>query len=55
AFMAHLLRGRKIPGSKPDSTVNPPCKSYVGDQMPSRWCGADVSGWGVSYGVNLDI
>ncbi|GBM81272.1 hypothetical protein AVEN_84686-1 [Araneus ventricosus] len=42
------LRGRIVPGSKPDSTADPLCMGPVArkiirsDQTASRWCGAEV-------------
>ncbi|GBM52545.1 hypothetical protein AVEN_130295-1 [Araneus ventricosus] len=43
------LRGRWVPGSKPDSTEVSPvyvdllyAKSCTVDQMPSCWCGAEA-------------
>ncbi|GBM58564.1 hypothetical protein AVEN_74802-1 [Araneus ventricosus] len=41
--------GRRVPGSKPDSTEDPPymkpvaCQIIRSGQPPSRWC--DVEGW----------
>ncbi|GBM11712.1 hypothetical protein AVEN_75661-1 [Araneus ventricosus] len=42
------LWGRRVPGSKPDSTEDPPCMGLVAHQMvrnsqtSSRWCGAKM-------------
>ncbi|GBO43466.1 hypothetical protein AVEN_242382-1, partial [Araneus ventricosus] len=42
------LLDRRIPGSKPDSTEDPPCMGPVArsiirsGQTSSRWCGAEV-------------
>ncbi|GBM78526.1 hypothetical protein AVEN_260452-1 [Araneus ventricosus] len=42
------LWGRRAPGSKPDSTEDPPCIEPVARyiirscQTPSRWCGVEV-------------
>ncbi|GBO09907.1 hypothetical protein AVEN_104445-1 [Araneus ventricosus] len=42
------LRGRRAPGSIPDSTKDPPCMGPVArqtirnGQTPSRWCGAKI-------------
>ncbi|GBN18088.1 hypothetical protein AVEN_182766-1 [Araneus ventricosus] len=42
------LWGRRVPGSKPDSTEDPPCTGpaarYIirSGQTPSRWCGVEA-------------
>ncbi|GBM49041.1 hypothetical protein AVEN_120644-1, partial [Araneus ventricosus] len=38
------LRGRRVPGSKPDSTKDPPCmEPVISNGQPSfRWCGVEV-------------
>ncbi|GBM27302.1 hypothetical protein AVEN_222378-1 [Araneus ventricosus] len=49
------LLGRRVPGSKPDSTEEPPCnwvhvKNPSGPNVP-RWCGVEVWRWGATSGV----
>ncbi|GBN82229.1 hypothetical protein AVEN_160612-1 [Araneus ventricosus] len=52
-------RSRWVLGSKPDFSENPsffgPVKAYVGSQMSSRWCGAEVWKGGASPDVVLVI
>ncbi|GBL88514.1 hypothetical protein AVEN_159100-1 [Araneus ventricosus] len=53
--------GRRNPGSKPDSTGDPPCKGRAvrqpihSDQKPSRQCGTEVWRGIASEGVVLVI
>ncbi|GBM51918.1 hypothetical protein AVEN_1502-1 [Araneus ventricosus] len=55
------LWGRRAPGSKPDSTEDPPrmgpaARQIIGNgQTPSRSCGVEVWRGGVSSGVVLII
>ncbi|GBL89048.1 hypothetical protein AVEN_255191-1 [Araneus ventricosus] len=54
------LRGRRVPGSKPDSTEEPPCKWVWCTLNPSGpnflvWCGAEVRRGGASSSVVLVI
>ncbi|GBN09386.1 hypothetical protein AVEN_177275-1 [Araneus ventricosus] len=53
--------GRRAPGSKPDSTEDPPCMGPAARQIirsgqtPSRWRGVEVWRGGASSGVVLII
>ncbi|GBN83169.1 hypothetical protein AVEN_163939-1 [Araneus ventricosus] len=55
------LWGRRIPGSKPDYTEDPPCMGPVARQIirsgqtSSRWCGVEVWRGCASSGVVLVI
>ncbi|GBN40809.1 hypothetical protein AVEN_16221-1, partial [Araneus ventricosus] len=51
------LRGRRAPGSKPDSTEDPPCMGPAvrqiirSGQTPSRWCGVEPWRGGANPGA----
>ncbi|GBN16142.1 hypothetical protein AVEN_22442-1 [Araneus ventricosus] len=53
--------GRRVPGSRPDSTEDPPCMGPVvrqiirSGQTSSRWCSVEVWRGGASSGVVLVI
>ncbi|GBM84881.1 hypothetical protein AVEN_130537-1 [Araneus ventricosus] len=54
-------RDRRVAGSKPDFTKNPPCMGPAASQIirsvqtSSRWCGAEAWRGGASSGVVLVI
>ncbi|GBM37459.1 hypothetical protein AVEN_263137-1 [Araneus ventricosus] len=55
------LWSQRVPGSKPDSTEDPPCMGPAARQIirsgqtPSRWCGVEAWRGGACSGVILVI